>query len=61
LLSQGVPPGKGAEQLGHSVLVFLNTYSEQIEEYSKTDNSLLESQNKPSFGTNLGQNVKNDN
>mgnify|MGYP003670539499 FL=1 len=60
LLSQGVPPAKGAEQLGHSVLVFLNTYSEWIEKYSKTDNTLLESQNKSSFGTNLGQNAKND-
>jgi len=60
LLSQGVPPGKGAEQLGHSVLVFLNTYSEWIDEYSKTDNSLLESQNKSSFVRNLSETAKND-
>ena len=51
LLSNGVPPAKGSEQLGNSVLVFLNTYSEWIEGYSKTDNSLLESQNKTSLGT----------
>jgi integrase len=60
LLSQGVPPAKGAEQLGHSVLVFLNTYSEWIDEYSKTDNSLLESQNKSSFVRNLSETAKND-
>ena len=28
LLSQGVPPAKGAEQLGNSVQVFLNTYAD---------------------------------
>ena len=42
LLSQGVPPAKGAEQLGHSVQMFLNVYSEWIDEYSDMDNSILE-------------------
>ena len=42
LLSQGVPPAKGAEQLGHSVQIFLNVYSEWIDEYSDMDNSILE-------------------
>jgi len=60
LLTNGVLPAKGAEQMGHSIQVFLNTYSEWIEEYSKMDNSLLESQNKTSFVPNLSQNAKND-
>ena len=41
---------KGVEQLGDLILVFLNTDSEWIDEYLKTDNSLLESQNKSSLG-----------
>ena len=40
LLSQGVPPAKGAEQLGNSVQVFLNTYAEWIDDYSETDVSV---------------------
>ena len=42
LLTNGVPPAKGAEQLGNSVQVFLATYAEWIEEYSGLDNALLE-------------------
>ena len=42
LLTNGVPPAKGAEQLGNSVQVFLSTYAEWIEEYSGLDNALLE-------------------
>ena len=41
-LTNGVPPAKGAEQLGNSVQVFLATYAEWIEEYSGLDNALLE-------------------
>ena len=42
LLTNGVPPAKGTEQLGNSVQVFLTTYAEWIEEYSGLDNALLE-------------------
>lgn len=34
LLSKGVLPPLAAKQLGHSTMVFLNTYSEWIDEYS---------------------------
>lgn len=33
MLSQGVSPAEGAQELGHSVQMFLQTYSEFIEEY----------------------------
>lgn len=33
LLSNGVTPAEGAQELGHSVQMFLQTYSEFIEEY----------------------------
>ena len=42
LLSQGVSPGLAAKQLGHSVQMFLNVYSEYLEEYAQEDHSLLE-------------------
>lgn len=42
LLSQGVSPAKAAQQLGHSVQMFLNIYSEFIEEYANQDMSDLE-------------------
>ena len=42
LLTNGVSPAKGAEQLGNSVQVFLTTYAEWIEEYCGLDNALLE-------------------
>jgi len=34
LLSKGILPGKCAQQLGHSLAVFYNTYAEMIDEYS---------------------------
>jgi len=42
LLSKGVMPARAAKELGHSVEMFLNVYSEFIEEYSDEDVSLLE-------------------
>jgi integrase len=52
LISKGVPPAKGAEQLGNSVQVFLNTYAEWIDDYSETDVSVLESSHSKKFGSN---------
>lgn len=43
LLSMGVPHAKAAQQMGHSVQMFLEIYSEFIEEFSEVDNSILES------------------
>jgi integrase len=43
LLSMGVPHAKAAQQMGHSVKMFLEIYSEFIEEFSEVDNSILES------------------
>lgn len=43
LLSQGADIAKAARQLGHSVQVFLTTYSEFIEEYAEQDMSAFES------------------
>jgi integrase len=43
LLSMGVAPARAAKELGHSVEMFLRTYSEYIEEYAKEDMSLFES------------------
>jgi len=44
LLSRGVQPAKAAKELGHSVQMFLQIYSEFIEEYSLDDGDhLLES------------------
>ena len=43
LLSMGVPHAKAAQQMGHSVQMFLEIYSEFIEEFSGVDNSILES------------------
>jgi integrase len=42
LLSIGVEPAKAAAQLGHSVQMFLNIYSEFIDEFSKQDDSIFE-------------------
>ena len=42
LLSMGVPDAKAAEQLGHSVQMFQDIYSEWKEEFSGLDNSILE-------------------
>lgn len=42
LLSQGVDPARAAQQLGHSVQMFLNIYSEFIEEYADKDMSAFE-------------------
>lgn len=42
LLSQGEEAAEAAKQLGHSVQMFLNTYSEWIDEYAKRDYSKLE-------------------
>ena len=56
LLTNGVPPAKGAEQLGNSVQVFLATYAEWIEEYSGLDNSLLERKMYTERGTKGAQN-----
>jgi len=42
LLSAGVSPARAAQQLGHSVLMFLNIYSEFIEAYADQDMSDLE-------------------
>ena len=39
LLSKGILPGKCAQQLGHSLAVFYNTYAEMIDEY-QTDRDL---------------------
>ena len=35
LLSQGVPPGEAAQQMGHSLQMFIATYAEWIEAFSK--------------------------
>lgn len=44
LLSQGINPADAANQLGHSVVMFLQIYSEFIEEYAKNkDKSRFES------------------
>ena len=43
LLSLGCLPAKAAKELGHSVPMFLTTYSQFIDEYSKQDTSVLES------------------
>jgi integrase len=56
LLTNGVPPAKGAEQLGNSVQVFLATYAEWIEEYSGLDNALLERKINTERGTKGVQN-----
>ena len=56
LLTNGVPPAKGAEQLGNSVQVFLATYAEWIEEYSGLDNALLERKINPESATKVPQN-----
>ena len=56
LLTNGVPPAKGAEQLGNSVQVFLSTYAEWIEEYSGLDNALLERKIYTERGTKGAQN-----
>lgn len=42
LLSQDVSPARAAQQLGHSVQMFLTIYSEFIEEYADQDMSGLE-------------------
>lgn len=42
LLSQNCEPPRAAQQLGHSVQMFFNTYSEFIDEYSNKDTSVLE-------------------
>ena len=42
LLSVGCEVGRAAKQLGHSTQMFLNTYSEFLDEYSERDNSVLE-------------------
>ena len=56
LLINGVPPAKGAEQLGNSVQVFLTTYEERIEEYSGLDDALLERKINTESGPKVGQN-----
>ena len=56
LLTNGVPPAKGAEQLGNSVQVFLTTYEEWIEEYSGLDDALLERKINTESGPKVGQN-----
>jgi integrase len=38
LISKGVLPPLAAKQLGHSTAVFLNTYSEWIDEYAENRN-----------------------
>ena len=38
LLSKGILPPDAAKQMGHSTEVFLNTYSEMIEEYTANQN-----------------------
>jgi integrase len=38
LLSSGIEPGDAAKQLGHSLEMFLRTYSEWIDEYAKNRN-----------------------
>lgn len=42
LLSQGCLPAKAAKELGHSTQMFLNTYSEFLDEYSNQDTDVLE-------------------
>ena len=43
LLSQDASPALAAKQLGHSVHLFLNTYSEYMEAYSDEDLAALDS------------------
>lgn len=45
LLSNGVTPAQAASELGHSPMLFLNTYSEFIEEFTERDLSRLEGAN----------------
>lgn len=42
LLSRGVDPARAAQQLGHSVQMFLSTYAVFIEEYADFDTNSLE-------------------
>ncbi len=42
LLSSGTMPARAAKELGHSLRVFLDIYSELMDEYSDEDLSLLE-------------------
>lgn len=42
LLSVGTDPARAAKQLGHSLQMFLNIYSEFIEEYAKQSEAVLE-------------------
>lgn len=48
LLSAGVDPAKAAKELGHSLQMFLNIYSEFIEEYAQQVDERLEGANAPS-------------
>jgi len=43
LLSAGENPAEAAQKVEHSVQMFLEIYSELIEEFSEVDNSILES------------------
>ena len=43
LLSAGENPEEASQHMGHSVQMFLEIYSEFIEEFSGVDNSILES------------------
>lgn len=50
LLSQGASPALAAKQLGHSVQMFLNIYSEYLEEYSDEDIAALDGAHRPNNG-----------
>lgn len=47
LLSTGIDPARAANQLGHSLEMFLRIYSEFIEEFCGKDNAELEGYKKP--------------
>lgn len=52
LLSQGASPALAAKQLGHSVQMFLNIYSEYLEAYSEEDIAALDGAHRPNNGQN---------
>ncbi len=56
LLSSGVEPGRAAKQLGHSLKMFFDIYSEWIEEYANAEDKAKLDTPGPVAETKLGRN-----